>query len=140
MHLFRLCSVTLFILCLSCSSSNDPLEIDRWQLSSTFSYMTNTELSASELSYTETVEFVSDGLFLKSQTRAGETTIAEARWEVTEIDGQSGFQVRYTENNPLIENCSGEAMEFYILQAGMLIQNNAIPCDGPEYRYIRRSE
>lgn len=127
--------VALVMLGLSCSSSNDPLEIKRWELSSAFSYQTNTEIDATELSYTETVEFVSDGLFLKARTEEGETTIYEGRWIETEQDGQNGFLVLYLEDTPFVFNCFAEPEEWYMLQDGLLIQNSGIPCDGPEYRY-----
>lgn len=60
-------SLFFLFLFLSCNSSFNPLDRDVWMLSSTYVYMTQTEQDAAELPYTETVEFVSDGLFLKSR-------------------------------------------------------------------------
>ena len=134
---FSLFCCAVLALFLSCSSSNDPLDIDRWELSSTFSYMTNTEVPASELDFSETVEFVSDGLFLKSRTRDGETLIFEGSWEATDLNEMSVLLVRYTENNILIANCTAQPEESYFISEGRLIQNNMTPCDGPEYRYER---
>ncbi len=127
----------VFLFIVSCGSSNDPLLAETWQLSSTYAYMTQTEQQASELDFTERVEFVSDGLFLKSQTRDGETTIAEGRWITTERGGRSGFLVTYTEDNIFIRNCTPEPQEFYFRSQGLLIQSDFIPCDGPEFRYVR---
>lgn len=127
------------LLVFSCSSSNDPLQAEIWQLHSVYAYMTQTGQNASELDYTETVEFVSDGSFLKSQTREGETIVVEGRWSVAEQDGRSGFRVRYTQDNVLIRNCFAEPEEFFFRSQEFLIQSDFIPCDGPEYRYVRGS-
>ena len=64
----RIFFLAFYTLLISCNSSNDPLEVDRWELISVFSYMTNTELTDAELEFTETVDFVEDGLFLKLRT------------------------------------------------------------------------
>ncbi|MBT8279935.1 MAG: hypothetical protein KJO16_00020 [Muriicola sp.] len=130
----------LALLVFSCTSSNDPLQTDSWVLNSTYAYMTQTEQMASELDYTEKVEFISDGLFLKSQTREGETTIIEGRWVVSEQDGRSGFRVTYSENHSFVRNCFVEPEEFFFFSGEMLIQADFIPCDGPEYRYVRSSD
>jgi len=135
----RLLSLAL-LLTLSCGSSNDPLQADSWVLDSIYAYMTQTGQNASELDFTEKVEFVSDGLFLKSQIRDGETTVIEGRWVNTEQDGRSGFRVTYAQNHPLIRNCFVEPAEFFFLAEGMLIQSDFTPCDGPEYRYVRSSD
>ncbi len=136
MNSAKILLVAVVLLSLSCSSSNDPLEIKRWELSSAFSYQTNSEIDVAELSYTETVEFVSDGLFLKARTEGGETTIYEGRWMEIEEQGKTGFRVLYLEDTPFVFNCFAEPEESYWLQNGLLIQNSGIPCDGPEYRYI----
>ncbi|SMP03391.1 hypothetical protein SAMN06265375_101415 [Muriicola jejuensis] len=116
------------------------MEAEAWQLYSIYSYMTQTEQEASELNYTERIEFDSDGLFLKSQTRGGETTVVEGRWTAAEQDGRTGFLVTYDEDNAFIRNCFAEPQEFFFRAQEFLIQSDFIPCDGPEYRYVRVSE
>ncbi len=128
------------LLILSCGSSNTPLQAETWQLSSVYAYMTQTEQQASELNFTERVEFVSDGLFLKFYTRDGEMTIYEGRWIETERDGRTGYLVTYEEDNVLIRSCFTEPQEFYFRSQGLLIQSDFTPCDGPEYRYVRVSD
>ncbi len=125
---------------ISCCSSNNTLQAETWQLSSVYAYMTQTEQEASELDYTEWIEFVSDGLFLKSQTRDGETIVVEGRWTAAEQDGRTGFLVTYDEDNSFIRNCFAEPQEFFFRAQEFLIQSDFIPCDGPEYRYVRVSE
>ncbi|QBA65316.1 hypothetical protein [Muriicola soli] len=132
----RLLPIVLLLL-FSCGSSNDPLQNDSWVLNSTYAYMTQTEQMAAELNYTEKVAFISDGLFLKSQTRDGETTTIEGRWVANEQNGNSGFRVTYAQNHPLIRNCFVEPEEFYFFSGDLLIQSDFTPCDGPEYRYVR---
>jgi hypothetical protein len=102
--------------------------------------MTQTEQPASEMDYTEKVEFVSNGLFLKFLTRDGETTIVEARWVTTEQDGRSGYMVTYSEDHDFVRNCFAEPQEFFYQADGTLIQSDFIPCDGPEFRYVRSSD
>ena len=64
---------SLFFLFLfhSCNSSSVPLNRNVRMLSSTYGYMTQTEQDAAELPYTETVEFVSDGLILTIESFPG---------------------------------------------------------------------
>ncbi|MGB5645979.1 MAG: hypothetical protein WBM55_02585 [Muriicola sp.] len=124
----------------SCSVTDDPLQSDRWELSSTYGYMTQTEQDVSELPYTETVEFISDGTFLKTRFTQDESEIINGRWIPLTRDGRSGFFVTYAEDHPFIQNCTTEPQEFYFPQQGRLIQNDYTPCDGPEYRYVRAGD
>ncbi|MEY8020461.1 hypothetical protein AB8P51_06515 [Muriicola sp. SD30] len=132
--------VLIFLISISCSSSNDPFESDRWVLDSTYSYMTQTEQQASEMDYTEKLEFVSNGLFLKSLTRDGDTTVVEGRWVISEEGGRSGYLVTYSEDHDFVRNCFAEPQEFFFEADGMLIQSDFTPCDGPEFRYVRSSD
>ncbi len=132
--------VVFLILCGSCSSSTDPLIVDRWQLDSTFSYMTNTGGPASELEYSQQLEFVADGLFLKSRVSDSDTTIIKGQWKEATVNDKPGFLVTYTQSSPLYFNCTNALQEFFFLRDGLLIQNDGIPCDGPEYRYKKISE
>ena len=130
----------VLLLATSCTSSFDPLQSDIWELDSVYGYMIQVEQEASELDFSERVQFVADGLFLKFYTRDGETTIFEGRWIETERDGRTGYLVTYTEDHVLIRNCFAEPEEFYFRSQGLLIQSDFTPCDGPEYRYVRVSE
>lgn len=133
-------SILIAMLALSCSSKNDPLQAEMWELNSIYSYMSQTGQEASELNYTERVEFVANGDFLKLQIREGETTILDGRWILFEQDGRSGYRITYSEDHPFVRNCTVEPVEFYYLAQGILIQSDFTPCDGPEYRYVRVAE
>ena len=124
----------------SCSVSDDLLQSDRWELSSTYGYMTQTEQDVSELPYSETVEFISDGTFLKTRFTQDESEIINGLWIPLIRDGRSGFLVTYAEDHPFIQNCTTEPQEFYFPQQDRLIQSDFIPCDGPEYRYVRAGD
>ncbi|WP_445383648.1 hypothetical protein [Robiginitalea sp. IMCC43444] len=119
----------------SCSNSVDPLEVETWRLSSTYAYMTMTEVSAEELGIDEGIFFEEGGRFIKSRERDNETSSAQGVWQEFTRNGQTGFLVNYPENSPLVFNCFGSPEEFYFVRDGMLIQDGATPCDGPEYRY-----
>ena len=124
----------------SCINSFDPLQSELWALSSTYGYMTQMEQDASELPYAETVEFVSDGMFLKSRTIQNETEVLAGEWTTEERDGREGYRVVYPEDHPFIQNCTMAPEEFYFIREGLLIQSDFTPCDGPEYRYARVGE
>ncbi|WP_445386492.1 hypothetical protein ACT6NV_06740 [Robiginitalea sp. IMCC44478] len=120
----------------SCSNSIDPLQVETWRLASTFAYMTGTEASAEELGIDEQIYFEEGGRFIKSRERDNETNSVEGVWQEMSRNGQNGLLVNYPENSPLVFNCFGSPEEFYFVREGILIQDGATPCDGPEYRYL----
>ena len=121
----------------SCRSDDDNGTAEVWRLTAIYSHQLDTLEEGPDLSFQETLYFSPYGTFIKRRLAGAERFEARGRYSKEVLDGRQAYRVEYDQNGLLVFNCFGQPIEYFILESPGLVQRDGIPCDGPEYRYVR---
>lgn len=109
----------------------------KWNLTEMSTMMVNSHTTGDDMQYQEFYIFHSDKSFTKNRQQKKDSLQFGGIYSIIETEaGDKMLELTYDSRNELVENCSGNNLEFLVITSEDALRGTANACDWPSKKYL----